>query len=405
MAARDINGTFEGWHYETGTLANALRLRGARAPHTGQPYTEALLLGVSGGVAFGYFTFEYTGLLPHVALLSRNTFDPWQTLLERLPVPHEVRQTTSAETGHKNLVAALEAGHPVVVWADRLSLGYTQLGPDPQNWHMQPLLVIGQAGETFQVVDRSRHAWTVTADELRRARARVKKERFRVVTLDPPNPERLPGAVRKGIEQCLSLFTEAPRFGKPENWGLAGLAHWAELLTNQRSKQGWERYFEPGPRLFQALAGSPVQPGAYHWIMTWGAGPGAERGVYADFLDEAAVLLAQPALRQAAERFRASAGAWTALARALLPADVPLLGEAGELIDRRKRLVVEQGPAAADEIRRIDARHRQLAACAAESFPLDAAAYAERRAGWAEQVLAIRDLEQAAVGELQSALG
>jgi hypothetical protein len=78
------NGPLEGRHYETGTLRNAWALRGARAPHTGQPYSEALLLGVSGGITFGYFTFAYTGELPHMALLTRNTFDAFDTIRARV---------------------------------------------------------------------------------------------------------------------------------------------------------------------------------------------------------------------------------------------------------------------------------------------------------------------------------
>ena len=50
---------FTGRHWETGSIHNALAVQGIKAPHTGQPYSEALLLGVSGGIAFGYFTFEY----------------------------------------------------------------------------------------------------------------------------------------------------------------------------------------------------------------------------------------------------------------------------------------------------------------------------------------------------------
>ena len=48
-------------------------LQGVKAPHTGKSYSEALLLGVRGGIAFGYFTFEYKGYLAHVALLRRTT--------------------------------------------------------------------------------------------------------------------------------------------------------------------------------------------------------------------------------------------------------------------------------------------------------------------------------------------
>ena len=108
---------FAGRHWETGTLRNALAYQGVKAPHTGQPVSEALLLGVSGGITVGYFTFEYKGYLPHLALLTRNTFDPLDTILDRVPLPREVRQTTNPSKGDANLMDALDSGRPAIVWA------------------------------------------------------------------------------------------------------------------------------------------------------------------------------------------------------------------------------------------------------------------------------------------------
>ncbi len=65
---KDYNA-FGGRHYETGTIHNALAYQGVRAPHTDEPYSEALLMGVSGGVAFGYFTFHYAGLEPQLSAI------------------------------------------------------------------------------------------------------------------------------------------------------------------------------------------------------------------------------------------------------------------------------------------------------------------------------------------------
>ena len=85
---------FAGRHWETGSIHNYYAYRGVNAPHTGQPYSEALLLGISGGVTVGYFSFAYDGYAPHVALLTRNSFDPLNTLLARLGVVQEVQQTS-----------------------------------------------------------------------------------------------------------------------------------------------------------------------------------------------------------------------------------------------------------------------------------------------------------------------
>ena len=46
---------FAGRHWETGSVRNFYAYRGVNAPHTGQPYSEALLMGVSGGIVMGYF--------------------------------------------------------------------------------------------------------------------------------------------------------------------------------------------------------------------------------------------------------------------------------------------------------------------------------------------------------------
>ena len=56
---------FEGLHWETGTVRNYYDFCGVKAPHTGKPYTEALLMGISGGAVMGYFVFAYQGIDPH----------------------------------------------------------------------------------------------------------------------------------------------------------------------------------------------------------------------------------------------------------------------------------------------------------------------------------------------------
>ena len=190
---------FEGRHWETGSIHNALALQGVVAPHTGRPFSEALLLGVSGGITFGYFTFEYTGYLPHLALLTRNTFDPFTTILERLGIPQDVRQTNKAKIAEKNLKESLESEFYPLVWADQFSLPYNDLGTNPAMWAMFPVLAIAQNGEQVMVVDRSNQPLQLSMAELTQARGRVKEDRYRLITLDAPRPDKLAAAVSNGI--------------------------------------------------------------------------------------------------------------------------------------------------------------------------------------------------------------
>jgi len=393
-----------GRHWETGSIHNALALQGVKAPHTGEPYSEALLLGVSGGIAFGYFTFEYKGFLPHVALLTRNTFNPFPTTFERLGIAQDVQQTNKAETAEKNLQHTLESGLYPILWADQFSLAYNCLPADKPMWGMMPILAIGSDGKTIKIADRSSQPFRLSVTDLTRTRGRVKEEKYRLMTLDAPQPAKLAGAVHKGICQTISLFTEAPPRGGRQNFGFAAYEKLAELLVNRRNKQSWERFFAPGVRMYHALAGSPVQPGAYHWVNTWGSGDGAERGLYADFLLEASQILKRPVLKAAAEKFRESYELWLAFADALLPDGVPLLGESKNLIQKKHALFVEKGESALPEIKKIHTRLNEILKQSESNFPLSNAQAADLRANLRDILLKIKTMEEQAVDLLQRAI-
>ncbi len=394
---------FDGHHRETGPIRNVLAYQGHPAPHNGKPLSEALLMGISGGIAVGYFLFEYKGYLPHIALLTRNTFDPMETLFERLALPREVLQTSKPETALKNLIDVLESGHPALVWADMFSLPYNLFPENVAMWAMAPIVVYGVEGDTVYVADRSHQPLTMTTDDLMKARARVKADKYRMMVLDTPDMDKLPSAVSKGIWQCISLFTDAPPKGTRDNFGFAALTHWADMLANTRNKHSWERYFPPGARLYNALAGEIGQPGLFDWIMIWGGSDGAERAVYADFLDEAIDILGKPALKSAADLFRQSASAWNAFADAVLPDAIPLLKETREL-KLRKQTLFHMEQSTMDERKAINTRLKALHTQAAIDFHLETSEYAAFRDRLRAHVEKITELEKSAVAALQSAM-
>lgn len=171
---KDYNA-FAGRHWETGSLHNALAYQGVKAPHTGKPISEALLLGISGGITFGYFTFEYEGFLPHIALLTRNTFDPLETLYDRLALPREVLHTSDPKKGEANLLEALEGGKPAIIWADMFSLPYYAYPEVSQMWAMMPMVVYGVENGSALLADRSNLPIKVAMETLTHARSIIKK--------------------------------------------------------------------------------------------------------------------------------------------------------------------------------------------------------------------------------------
>ena len=400
MPKLDNYQQFDGLHWETGSVRNYYDYRGVKAPHTNKPYSEAMLMGISGGAVMGYFSFAYEGYDPHARILTRNTFNPLDTLLQRLGVVQNIEQTRSEAKGLANLIDTLEDGVPAIVWADMFSLPYNALPNDEGMWGMMPIVVYGfdEEADTVWIADRATVPLTITTSELAAARARVKKDKFRILTLEPPDEQKLSSAVVSGIWDTIKLYTEAPPKGSRHNFGFAAYARWADLLTRPKMRLSWEKEFPAGGKMLAGLTS------AFSDINTFGKNGHAERDVYAAFLDEAAVLLDKPALKDVATQFRESGQAWDALSRALLPESIPPFAETGELMLERHRIFLERGNAALPRIREIDVRLEEIKAEVTADFPLSDAEVVEMRQNLRDHVLAIRDVEQPAIAELQGAM-
>jgi hypothetical protein len=396
---------FDGLPWATGYAVNALAYQGVSAPHTGQPYTEAMLMGINGGLSAGYFVFEYTGYDPHLHFLTRYIFnDEPGAYFERLGIPTTARNTTDPEKAVANVVAALAKGQPAIVWLDMASLDYnygmsnTFTAADNHDiWMINPVLVYGydQAAGRVRIADRARVGLDVSAESFARARARIAKTKHRMMTIDAPNPDRLPAAIKAGIQACLDIFSgKSP---SPVNFGFEGYKKWARLLTESKGKNAWAKQFAPGVRMYSGLTT------AYQTIELFFTGGRGARHLYADFLDEAAIVLGKAALREVAETFRAAAGCWDALLATLLPEKVAPLRDARELMTRNYDLFLAQGGASLPERRQIIARLEALKERMKTDFPLGETEAATMRAEIAERVMAIHDAELVALEMLRAA--
>lgn len=393
---------FDGYHWETGSVHNVYAYRGVRAPHTGKPYSEPLLMGISGGIVMGYFTFSYQGYDPQCNILTRNTFDPLDTLLSRLGIVQYREQTAKPDKAMATLLDTLADGSPAIVWADMWRLPYNGFREDEGMWGTFPIVVYGYDRETDQVLiaDRANVPLTASGQELAAARGRIKKEKHRLLTLDIPNPEKLASAVRLGLNDCLQLFTEKPPKGSTDNFGLAAYRFWANALTNPKGRASWAKLFPPGVAMYAGLTT------AYRFAFVFGKGldADAERSAYAQFVDEAAVILDKPALHEAANRFRVSAQEWRKLAPLLLPDHVAPFAEARRLIWQRHESFMQKGNAALEEMREIDQRLATIRRTMASDFPLTEGEVILLREQLAEQIMRIHDSEEAAVEALREAL-
>ena len=391
---------FDGRYWDTASIRNALDYQGAKAPHTGQPYTEAMLLGISGGITFGYFTFHYSGYDPQVNLLTRNTFEPMETIFNRMGIAREVLQTTSPGKGRQNLVRALEEGYAPVARPDMWLLPYNALPYDEGMWGGLPLIIYGyepQKGEAC-LSDRSFVSLTVTTEDLDKARARIKKDKHRLLLLEHPDESRLATAIRQGLGDCVRLMTEKPPRGSVRNFGLRALQHWREMLQ-KNSKGSWAREYPTGRPLLSVLTSSYTFLGP-----AFGKTMKAERDVYADFLEEAAQVLQMPALDNVALRYRIAGDAWEGLLCALLPEDVPMLKKAREYIDLKTELFIETGAASLPEMLDCHNRLDKLKAAAENDFPMTAAEISDLRHDIRHHVQTVHQAEEEAVLALKAVI-
>lgn len=391
---------FDGIHYETGSVHNALAYQGVKMPHTKSAPSEALLLGLSGGITFGYFSFAYKGYDPHVALLTRNTFNPFETMLNRLGAVRNVRQTTDPKKAEKNLLDALEGGQPALVLANRMSMSYSpydgSLGPDM--YEMIPVVVYGVDKGYVHIADQSRAPLKVSAKDFTKARVRVKKEKFRLMTITVPAFDKLAQNVDAAIRASIKSFFTSPVKGYASNFGFAAYQRWADILFNDKDKQSWNKIFPAGRNMFAGLTS------AFERIELFGTGGQASRPMFADFLDEASAILGKPALRDASKNFRADAPAWEALCLALLPDSIAPFKEARQLLIQKRDSFYEKGAGASAEIKKIHTRLEKIRTSMEKKFPLvgeKEIAFKENLRG---HILQVYDLEHKAVTALDQAM-
>lgn len=395
---------FDGLHWETGSLRNVLAHHGLRAPHTGEPFTEAMLLGLTGGAGVMYFTFEYEGFAPHVALGTRYPFDAVENVVKRLRLPAAVRQTKSQKKSVDSLLSALVVGEVAIVWADMFTLSYNALPSSPFP-AMMPIVVYAYDidSEMVRIADRAKVPLLATSGELAEARARQANYKNKMMSFEFEDASTFPiknfaGAVEDAIRACVSLYVDAPPRGPVNNFGLAALERWGNLVANEKSRKGWPQVFAEPEHLYEALKS------VYMAIEHRGSGGHAARPLYADFLLEAAEVLDRPTLEQAADHFRAAGEAWHKLALSALPDSVEPFRETRELIDRSQTLFREHGNHAWREMREIADRLEALKADISRSFPLDAAGRTTLLGSLCECIGEVYRAEAEAVRALEEAI-
>jgi hypothetical protein len=212
------------------------------------------------------------------------------------------------------------------------------------------------------------------------------------MTIEPPGRMDLESAVRDGIRDCIDYLNASS-----DSFALASLRKWARLLTDGENPKGWPVVFRGGRGLYGTLRT------IYEAIAHAGTGGDALRGLYADFLDEAAGVLGRDALKTSARGYRELAGRWRALAEAVLPDEVDAFKKTRALLDEREAILKKKASDGLAAIAPLNDALHKLEHELNDAFPLDETATGHLLAEMQDRVAEIYSLEKSALTVLQEA--
>lgn len=341
MSTLSTYNHFGGIHPETAGLANVLAAKQIVAPHTDRPYTEAMLLGIGGGLGFGYILWEFQAQSPPFKVLVLAYQNNWQypirfyeTLCRRLGLAFSLRETGGRRAAEETLHDALARSTPAIAWVDRASMPYLQL-PDTMKGHIGHFVTVcGQDGNDVLIDDLAARPFGVAAEEFAEARARIGSYKNRLLLVEgAATGIDLEAAIQEGIAFCVAHLGS-----DSESFSLPAIRKWARLMTDSRHKKGWPRVFHDRRGLYSTLC-------SLFEVIELQEAPGGLRGLYADFLREAAPVINKPGLNEPADLYTALATQWHTLAEETLPDAVPQFKRAKHLLRERHDVLLRGGDA------------------------------------------------------------
>ena len=344
-----------GQHRLSALAAHLLRHSGHTAPHTGAPFTEAMVAGLAGGIGFMYAVFEYKDWPPMMTIVAQHHPEPWlPAVLGRLGVSYTQEHSTATKPALAALHRALDGGRPVYCTVDLTALPW-HAGEAAHSEVPYEVVVAGRHDGTLYLDDSSVVPLALPEQDFASAWARHKKGRHHRITLGAAAaPMDLRAAVRDAISTTVAHLT-GPVLGHSfdSNFGFSGMAKLATQLRDVRTRTGWAKRFGTAVNFFHGVRR------LYECLELQFTAPGATRPLYADFLDEAVPVLGMPGLSEAAALFRESGVAWSDLAARAAEATAGL-GEYTELCEERVLLLLTRGRDAAPELRALSAKINEM---------------------------------------------
>lgn len=371
-----------------GSVTNVLAGMGVTHPATGQPFSEGLLLGIGGGLGAGYILWEFKAHESAIIVMGfRNrwnyTTEYLTNLANRLNATLTIQETSGKKAAADNFNAALERGLPFLTAVDKAHMPHLHLPEALKGYSIHQVGVYGVEGNAVLVDDCGERLFAVPVDVFAAARARIPSDKNRLLLIDPPSSIDLPAAITAGINDHLEHLSR-----DSESFSLPVYKKWAKMLNDGKNKKGWGTVFKERVGLYTTLRS------VFEGVTLDGTEGSGLRGMYADFLDDAAGVLNKPSLKDAAAAYRAAAAKWILFAESALPDAVPLFAETKQLMRARyAQTQAGQQEALVETMRQLAA----LEQAHKRTLPLSDAAITEQFAAMSAALMTIYDAEIAAL--------
>lgn len=398
---------FGGRHAEAASLRGLLAQAGVVNPVSGQPLSEPLCFGIAGGIGAGYSFCPSVlrwGTGSGVSLVGRYfsyaTSAAWyQGCFDRLGIKTRITETGSEKKALQNLCDELTSGRPAAVWCGRTLLSFLHDIQIACGLWMHSF-VIYEIDETAGIArgsDCAATPVTISLSDLAQARASVCTHKNRTLTIESPKKPLSAATLKAAIFAGIRAGMGEMLAGKMKTFSLPGWETLAKMIANDKSKAGWLKVY-PGGLLYFALRD------LYDSLETAGTGGGLYRGIYSEFLDEAAALTGKKALADFAAKYRQLAAQWTELGQAMLPGNIKPLRETRQLLLKKRALLETKGAKADKQMGEITAKLRLLGKQTRENFPLSDSASRQLLEGLREQIIDLHRAESDLATKLLAAI-
>ncbi|HCU58232.1 MAG TPA: hypothetical protein DF984_08455 [Anaerolineaceae bacterium] len=386
-----------GIHPSTAALQKILHTKNIQNPVTGEPYSEALLLGLGGGLDIGYILYQFS-YLPHPTLVLgfRNQWNNTRAFVEnittRLSIDVLWQEFSDHGSAQKALQTALQNGSPAIVWVDKASLPYRDFPKLDEGYHNYQVGVHARDGRLWQlyVDDLSTHLFEVREKEFTAARAALSQNNFLMMVVRGSRGiqiQDLREAILEGIREC-SVQLNHP----VKSVGVTSLDYWAEKINHPTDSKGWPVVYRDPHDLFFALRT------LYTAIRIDGTEGYALRRMYSDFLHESAGILGNPGLNAVAGQYLQLSNHWASLAEDALSSQVTVFEQLKFLLRKQAKSYRESN---LPEYHKTQKELLSLEKGILKDFPLDHHGITELLSKLATQVKLISELERSAALRLR----